>query len=171
MPVDLELKASLVVPDDVHGGWTDRDRVDFRFRFEDKGRVKRRFATVLLWASEEAGASRFEVLARRMRASVYRTAYQVRHGLPMDLPAMLRQEGLVLRFSGWPWHTDAARQDEARRIIAAAPPTKQDFGATFTILFGDEAGARLGYDARGCPKYAAWDVAVQDAGDPVEALA
>jgi hypothetical protein len=167
---DPRLVVSFVVPDDLHGGWTDRDRVDFRFRFEDKGRVARRFATVMLWVSEDAGPSRFEVAKRRLRASLYRTAYQRVHGLPADLPAMLRQEGLTLKFSGWPWHTDAARQERARALLAKAPPTAADFGHTFTLLFGDEAGQRLGYGAVGCPKYAAWDVAVLDAGDPVEAL-
>jgi len=168
---DPQLIVSFVVPDDVHGGWTDRDRVDFRFRFEDKGRVARRFATVMLWASEEAGSGRFEVARRRLRASLYRTAYQRRHGLPTDLPAMMRQEGLTLKFSAWPWHSDAAGQTTARRLAAAAPPTGLDFGHTFTLLFGDEAGARLGYAPVGCPKYAAWDVAVQDAADPIQALA
>jgi hypothetical protein len=158
------------VPDDLHGSWTDRERVDFRFRFEDKGRVKRAFATVLMWVSEDAGPSRFEVAKRRLRASIYRTAYQRKFGLPETLRAMLKQEGLTLRFAGWPWHTDAARQQKARELIAAAPPTATDFGHTFTLLFGDEAGTRLGYDAVGCPKYAAWDVAVLEAGDPVAAL-
>lgn len=166
--LDDDIQVALVVPDDIHGAWTDRDRVDFRFRFEDKGRIKRGFATVQLWASEAAGAGRFDVARRRLRASLYRTAYQRRHGLPKDLGGMLRQEGLALRFSGWPWHTDGVAQETARRIIAASP--QDDLGAAFTVLFGDDAGARLGYPARGCPRYAAWDVAVQEAGDPVAAL-
>ncbi len=167
---DPGLIVSFVVQDDVHRGQDDRDRVDFRFRFEDHARIERGLATIMLWLSEEAGPERFEVAKRRLRASLYRTAYQRKHGFPGDLAAMLKQEGLALKFSGWPWHTDAAKQAEARRIIATASLVKYDFGAAFAILFGDEAAKKLGHAALGCPKYAAWDVAVLDAADPVAAL-
>src|SRR5258708_6736368 len=89
---DVEIKASVVLVDDVGGGWTNRFTSEASVRFPGRGALKRPFATALAWTSESPTAVqiRLEVLA-----AVYRVAYQQRRGLVSSLAAMLDQEGLA----------------------------------------------------------------------------
>ncbi len=161
-----KLAGGLVVLDDVTGGRLGRDRTDFRLRFDDAGAVRRGVALAPLWATE---VPRRERLPMRLRAALYRIAYQQRHGMPLDLDAMLRQEGHVLRYAGWSERTSRRQQLEARNAISRADPGAQD--VAFTLFYGDEAGRQLNYEPMGIVRHAAFDVAAKDAGDPAEALA
>ena len=48
----VEIKASIVLADDVAGGWTNRYTSEAQVRFPGRGALKRPFATALVWTSE-----------------------------------------------------------------------------------------------------------------------
>jgi len=51
-----EIKASIVLVDDVGGGWTNRYTTEAMARFPSRGALKRPFATALVWTSESPSA-------------------------------------------------------------------------------------------------------------------
>jgi hypothetical protein len=166
----LEIKASIVLADDVGGGWTNRYTTDAMARFPGRGGLKRPFATALVWTSESltAGAMRQEVLS-----AIYRVAYQQRFGLPSSLRARLDQEGLAAVFAGVEPTLGEGELGRARAVIDALgddPP----YPKTFAALYGDAAAKQLGYQQLGLPPWAGFSVALaralEQARDPVQAL-
>jgi hypothetical protein len=87
---DYEIKASVVLADDVAGGWTNRYTTEAMVRFPSRGALKRPFANALVWTSELPTA---EQIRQEVLAAIYRVAYQQRNGLPTTLRSMLDQEG------------------------------------------------------------------------------
>ncbi len=160
--IDDELHLSVVMADDAGGGWTDRDRIDARWRFEDKGRVERGFATVHIWSTEPPDV---RPLAQRVHASIYRTAFQRRFGLPETLAQRMRQEGLVARFIGLD-----AQPTDAEIALVRAHEDDDDFATSFALFYGDEAARRQGMKPLGAKPGAATRVARRLAGDPVAAI-
>ena len=66
VPVSIEIKASIVLADDVGGGWTNRYTTEAMVRFPSRGALKRPFATALVWTSETTSTTdqlQAEVLA------------------------------------------------------------------------------------------------------------
>ncbi|MGH2369340.1 MAG: hypothetical protein ACRDI2_14195 [Chloroflexota bacterium] len=167
------LKVGLVLADDAHGGWTNRYLTEATSRFDDRGGLKRGFATGLLWTGESPTPAQIrEELLRAM----YRAAYQQRHGLPGTLGAMLAQEGLAAVFAGaspWlpPGELDAAREVMAPHLDA---PAATSYPVVFACMYGDEAAESVGYARLGLPPRAGFGVALADAldrrQDPVAAL-
>src|SRR5205814_6240657 len=88
VPIDVEIKASLVLVDDVAGGWTNRYTSESSVRFPGRGALKRPFATALVWTSESPTA---EQLGQEVLAAIYRVTYQQRRGLHWTLGTMLDQ--------------------------------------------------------------------------------
>jgi hypothetical protein len=167
---DVEIKASVVLVDDVAGGWTNRFTSEASARFPSRGALKRPFATALAWTSESPTAEqiRCEVLA-----AIYRVAYQQRRGLTTSLAAMLDQEGLAGVFADMQPTVPPAQLAHARPVIAALganPP----YPRVFAAMYGDAAAEQLGYPRLGLPARAGFDVALADAReqrrDPLAAL-
>ena len=167
---DVVIKASVVLVDDVGGGWTNRFTSEASVRFPGRGALKRPFATALAWTSESPTA---EQIWLETLAAIYRVAYHQRRGLPRSLAAMLDQEGLAGVFAGAEVTLAAAQLGAARTIIAALgadPPSPTVFAA----MYGDAAAEQLGYRPLGLPARAGFEVALADAlesrRDPVAAL-
>jgi len=167
---DVVIKASVVLVDDVGGGWTNRFTSEASVRFPGRGALKRPFATALAWTSESPTA---EQIWLEMLAAIYRVAYHQRRGLPRSLAAMLDQEGLVGVFAGAEVTLAAAQLGAARTIIAALgadPP----YPTVFAAMYGDAAAEQLGYRPLGLPARAGFEVALAAAlesrRDPVAAL-
>ncbi len=165
----VEIKASIVLVDDVGGGWTDRFTTEAMVRFPSRGALKRPFATALVWTSESQTRDqlRLEVLA-----AVYRVAHQQRFGLPASLSERLRQEGLAAQFAGIATTLPPEDLEQAGQIIMRLgdnPPYPQ----VFTAFYGDAAGAQLGYQPLGLGPRAGFEVALAQSrgADPVAALA
>lgn len=161
----VEIKASIVLADDVGGGWTNRYTTEAMVRFPSRGALKRPFATALAWTSESPTA---DGLRREVLAAIYRVAFQQGFGLPSSLRQRLQQEGFAASFAG---ERIPEGLDRAQGVIAALgddPPYPQVFAA----LYGDEAAQELGYQPLGLPPRAGFGVArVQVASqDPVAAL-
>ena len=66
---DVEIKASVVLVDDVAGGWTNRFTSEASVRFPGRGALKRPFATALAWTSESPTAWCTVPRSRGTRAS------------------------------------------------------------------------------------------------------
>jgi hypothetical protein len=167
---DVEIKAAVVLVDDVGGGWTNRHTTEASVRFPSRGALKRPFANALAWTSESPSG---DLIRQEVLAAIYRVAYQQRFGLPTTLRAMLDQEGLAGVFSGATPSLQGEHLARARAIVAEkgqAPP----YPETFACLYGDVAAEQLGYRPLGLPPRAGFAVALADAlaarADPVAAL-
>jgi len=168
--LNVEIKATLVLADDVGGGWTNRYTTEASVRSPCRGALKRPFATAIAWTSELPSSAhiREEVLA-----AIYRVAHQQRHGLPVTLAEMLEQEGLAGAFAGT--RPALARDDLRRaRAIVAALGDDPAYPKVFACMYGDAAAEQLGYQPLGLSARAGFAVAVADAlgrgVDPVVAL-
>ncbi len=167
----VEIKASIVLADDVGGGWTNRYTTEAMLRFPGRGALKRPFASALVWTSESPTD---EQLRQEVLAAIYRVAYQQRHGLVETLAERLEQEGLAAVFSGY--QPTLANDDiEGARAIIHALGDDPPYPAVFAALYGDAAAEELGYAPLGLPPRAGFAVALaqtRELGrDPVEALA
>jgi hypothetical protein len=168
VPGNVEIKATIVLTDDVGGGWTNRHTTEAMVRFPSRGALKRPFATALVWTSESPAA---EQIQQEVLAAIYRVAYQQRRGLPNTLRQMLEQEGLAGTFAGQQptlgqEHLEAVRTTMLRLDLDSAP-----YPEIFAALYGDDAATQLGYRALGLPPRAGFEYAlVECKGDPVEAL-
>ena len=167
---DVEIKASVVLVDDVAGGWTNRYTSEASVRFPGRGALKRPFATALAWTSESPKA---EDIRREMLAAIYRVAYQQRRGLPTSLAAMLEQEGLAGVFADARPELAPAQVSAARAVIETLGKDPR-YPTVFAAMYGDAAAAELGYAPLGLPARAGFEVALADAlerrRDPLAAL-
>lgn len=166
----VEIKASVLLADDVGGGWTNRYTSEAQVRFPGRGALKRPFATALVWTSESQNP---EQIGREVLAAIYRVAYQQRFGLPLTLATMLEQEGFAAVFAGEHGEFAAPEVDRWQTIIHALgddPP----YPRTFAALYGDVAAEELGHQPLGLPPRAGFNVALADAlhsrRDPVEVI-
>ena len=165
-----EMTASLVLADDVAGGWTNRYTTEASVRFPGRGALKRPFAIGLLWTSESPSA---DEIRQELLGAIYRLAYQRRHGLPTTLRAMLMQEGLAGAFAVDRPTLGADKLVRARDIITPYLDTAA-YPEAFACLYGDVAAEELGYRSLGLPPRAGFAVALADAraqrSDPLATL-
>jgi hypothetical protein len=159
VPGPYEIKASVVLADDVAGGWTNRFTTEASVRFPSRGALKRPFATTLVWTSELPTT---EQIRREVLAAIYRVAYQQRHGLPKTLRTMLDQEGLAGVFSGTTPTLGSDALAQARSIVNQDTDNAL-YPRIFAALYGDAAAEQLGYEALGLPPRAGFEVALADA--------
>jgi len=168
--LDVEVKASLVLADDVGGGWTNRYTTEASVRFPGRGALKRPFAMALVWTSETPEVAQ---LHQDVMAAIYRVVHQQRRGLPSSLRSMLRQEGLAAVFAGA--RADVP-QDELARARAVLSRIGDDPGypTAFAFMYGDTAAVELGYKPLGVVPRGGFAVALadtlEDGADPVHAL-
>jgi hypothetical protein len=165
-----EIKASIVLADDVGGGWTNRYTTEAMVRFPSRGALKRPFATALAWTSESPSA---EQLRREVFAAIYRVVYQQRFGLPSSLKSRLEQEGLAGVFAGARPSLEPGELARGRVVVRELGDDPA-YSVVFAALYGDEAAGELGYEKLGLPPWAGFAVALADAiehgRDPVKAL-
>ena len=168
--LDLEVKASIVLVDDVAGGWTNRYTTESSVRFPSRGALKRPFATCLAWTSESPTA---EQLYQEVLGAIYRVVYQQRRGLPARLQTMLDQEGLASVFSGVQLDLSSEELASARQVLSVVGDDP-GYPTAFAFLYGDEAADQLGYRPLGLPSRAGFRFALADAlerqRDPIQAL-
>jgi hypothetical protein len=156
---DYEIKATLVLADDVAGGWTNRYTTEASVRFPSRGALKRPFASALVWTSELPTA---EQIRQEVAAAIYRVAYQQRHGLPQTLRSMLDQEGLAGVFAGARPTLVGEALGRARPIVNRDPDHAL-YPEIFACMYGDSAAEELGYRPLGLPPRAGFEVALADA--------
>jgi hypothetical protein len=158
----VEIKASLVLADDAMGGWTNRYLTEASARFQNKGVARRPFACGLLWTSESPTTAQ---IREELLATIYRTAYQLRRGLPKTLREMLAQEGLAASFASATPALPPDAIDRARTVIAPHldASASAHYPTVFSCLYGDDAATAVGYATLGLPPRAGFEVALADA--------
>jgi hypothetical protein len=165
-----EFDAGLVVVDDRMGGWTNRYAAEYTVRFQSgpppekpPAWMTRRWVFGALWSSEPATG---QVVREAMRAAVYRMAYVRRHGLARTLRDKLAQEGQVLAAAGCTAPVLDADDLDYTRDVLAPYLDADDMRTTIECLFGDAAGATLGFTPRGLSPSAGLALALHDARSP-----
>lgn len=162
--ISSELKASLVLADDVGGAWSNRSDYEFVLRFgaerlRDRP-TKRAWITGVLWSSEPASA---EAARRAMLTAAYRTAYVLDHGPVRTLRDMLAQEGWVLAKAGATGPVLDPEDIEYTREVISSALDARDKRTAIEHLFGDEAARSLGFTPRGLSRWAGLALARHDA--------
>ena len=167
-----EFKVSLVIADDLKGGWTNRYDYEFKIRFgwgtaapagSRPKWLRDSWLTCVLWSSE--AATELEVRESILTA-VYRTSYVQKHGPARALRDMLAQEGHVLAAAGC---TEPVLDDEDiayTREVLMPYLDATDMRNAIECLFGDAAGRTLGFTPRGLSPRAGLALALHDARRP-----
>jgi hypothetical protein len=153
-----ELKAALVLVDDLKGGWTNRYAYEYDVRHPAPG-YKRFWVTGVLWSSEAATA---RAAREAMLTAVYRTAYVQRHGPAHTLRALMAQEGEVMARAGCTGPVLDADDIAYTREVLAPLLGADDKRTAIECLFGDAAARTLGFTPRGLSPWAGLALALHD---------
>jgi hypothetical protein len=162
-----DCKITLIIADDLKGGWTNRYANEFTHRFQCGGPtgilprwLKDFWITGLLWSSEPAseGAVRKAILT-----AAYRTAFVQQHGAARTLRERLAQEGAVMAMAGCTEPVLDPEDIAYTREVLALFMEAEDMRACIECLFGDDAGRTLGFTPRGLSPWAGLALALHDA--------
>lgn len=175
-----DIKACLVIADDLMGGWTNRYACEFtqrfgpghlRFQSERPAELPRWLShcwiTAVVWSSEPASA---EAARTAMSAAVHRYAYVQRHGSAHTLRDMMQQEGHVLAAANCAGPRLDAEDLEYTREVIDPFLDADDMRTSIECLFGDAAGRTLGFTPRGLSPWAGMALALHDARAESNAL-
>ena len=162
-----DVNVALIVADDRMGGGTNRYDYEFALRFRS-GPVpvtlprwaKRFWVTVPVWSSEPPSA---ESVRRVASATVHRLAYTHRHGPARTLRDMLAQEGAVMAAAVCAGPALDPDDVEYSRWVLGPFLDAADMRTCVECLFGDAAGATLGFTPRGLSPWAGLALALHDA--------
>jgi hypothetical protein len=155
-PIAGDYRATLVLSDDLKGGWTNRYAVEFSNRFEPRAMLTRGWIVGLLWTSEEPSASTAQTEAL---TAVFRTAWIAQHGNAITLRDRMDQEGYAMRQAGIDVSLDADELTYTREIIQPLLDST-DMATTIAALFGDAAADSLGFRKHGLSPRAGLQLAV-----------
>ncbi|MEW6128893.1 MAG: hypothetical protein AB1757_17785 [Acidobacteriota bacterium] len=149
--IDGKFKVTLVLSDDLMGGWTNRYTVEFGHRSGSAAYFKRGWFTGMLWTSLQPTP---ELVRREVLITVYRGAHIVAHGFATTLGGLLAQEGYAMAMANCQTPTlDADDLAYTEEIISPFLDSK-DYPILLTCLFGDEAAKALGYAPMGLSRNA-----------------
>jgi hypothetical protein len=161
-----DFKATLVIADDLMGGWTNRYATEFTFRFyipvpprRPRG-LKHDWITGLLWSSEPASE---RAVREGILTAIYRMAYFQRHGAARTLRDKLAQEGHVMAQAGCTGPVLDAEDIDYTREVLIPYLDGDDMRTCIECLFGDAAGRTLGFTPRGLSPWAGLALALHDA--------
>jgi hypothetical protein len=155
-----EFRATLVIADDLMGGWTNRYDYEFNHRNWYSTNPHRFWVTGLLWSSEPASA---EAVREAMLSAAYRTAYIRDHGVAPTLRHMIAQEGYVMARAGCTGPVFDDEEIAYTREVIAPFLDANDKRTCIECLFGDAAGRTLGFTPRGLSPWAGLALALHDA--------
>jgi hypothetical protein len=150
--------ASLVVVDDLMGGWTNRWSYELDLRRPAPG-AKRLSVAGYLWSGEPATPSK---VRETMLTAAYRTAYVQQHGPARTLRELMKQEGEVMSRAGCTTPTLDDEDISYTRQVIEPHLDADDMRTCIECLFGDAAGKTLGFTPRGLSPWAGIAVALHD---------
>lgn len=151
-------RATLVLSDDLKGGWTNRYTAEFSARFSLHAMLSRGWIVGMLWTSEEPSPG---VVRETILASVYRAVWVERHGYSVTLRDRMAQEGFALRRAGAEVTMSDEELDYTREVIRPLLDT-EDMPTTITAFFGDRAADSLGFARQGLSPNAGVQLALRD---------
>jgi hypothetical protein len=157
---DFNIKASIVVCDDLKGGWTNRylDEAKYILEFSKTNFLKRPWLAIPCWTSEDISGGQ---LRKNTLAALYRLAYMFWHKA-ITLKEIMVQEGYALVFaedSRWLGQEDL---EYTRGVIEPYLETTL-FPIQFACLYGDEIARSVGYQPLGLSHRAGFALALDDA--------
>jgi hypothetical protein len=161
-----DFKTTLVIADDLKGGWTNRYACEFEQRSLRRDPCKPHrwlkdlWITGVLWSSEPATES---AVRETMLCAIYRMAYVRQHGLAKMLRDLLVQEGCVMAQAGCAGPNLDEDDIEYTREVIAPDLDAEDMRTVIECLFGDAAGRTLGFTPRGLSPQAGLALALHDA--------
>lgn len=155
-----EFKATLVIADDLKGGWTNRQASEYYLRFSNHPYHTRGWITGILWTSETPNPKN---TCAEILTAVFRTAYIQQHGFAKTLREMLTQEGNAMAQAKHAEPMLADDELEYTREVIAPHLDSADFPTVFACLFGDGAASLLGYNPLGLSDRAGLALALSDA--------
>jgi len=151
-----DFRVTMVLSDDLLGGWTNRFAAEFSSRFELKAMMKRGWIVATLWSSEPADAMR---VRQTVAAAIRRVEFVLRNGAPKTLAERMQQEGYALSRAGV--ELPAVDLDRIRKTIEPLLETT-DMRTSIECLFGDAASRSLGFTERGLPDNAGISLALEN---------
>jgi hypothetical protein len=165
-----EFKVTLVVVDDLKGGWTNRYAEEFTHRFGSGPPAppdfrlprwtKHFWVNGILWSSEAATE---RAVREAVLTAIHRAAYVLRHGPARTLRAMLAQEGHIMARAGCAGPVLDEEDIAYTREVLAPFLDADDKRTAIECLFGDAAGSTLGFTPRGLSPWAGLALALHDA--------
>jgi hypothetical protein len=136
-PGAIPRRATLVLVDDLKGGWTNRTAHEYNRRVPEK--VVADWLSVFLWTSEPPSV---ESVENAVKTALHRSAWLLRNGPPKTLRDVLAQE----RFAAdWPPLVGEEREDAVQVIRPLLDTPATNMPIVVAALFGDEGAASLGY--------------------------
>ncbi|HEY8418457.1 MAG TPA: hypothetical protein VIK93_10545 [Limnochordales bacterium] len=160
--VDVTVRLSVTLLDDLKGGWTNRYLTEAGMRMctdprLERGAIRRRqFVVVPCWTSETYTPDRVRALTR---ACLYRFAHLYQHGLPRTLRDIMTLDGKARAFAG-ERPTLSEEELEYTAHVLAPHMDSESFPIQFACLYGDEAARQVGYAPQGLSAYAGWELAL-----------
>lgn len=158
---DPDMRAALVVLDDLEGSWTARERIELdRIRRPARSKSMRDWLVVPWWASEAATA---DAIRAAVLASAYRAIIGARSGPRRTLGGAMELEGRALEFAG------AIRPvldpDDLQYSKAVLEPLREsdDLPVILAAMYGDGPARRLGHPPLGLSARAGCAVALAEA--------
>jgi len=153
-------KVSIVVSDDLKGGWTNRWASEFSHRIEGAAITKRGFLVAILWTSEPASAN---AVREAVLTAIYREEYLQSHPVPKTLAEMLAQEGYATARARCT--TPSLDTEDLAYTRSVIEPHLSATARSIVIpcLFGDPAAIALGYLPQGLSDRAGLALARHDA--------
>jgi hypothetical protein len=162
-----DCKITLVIADDLKGGWTNRYANEFTFRFQSGETtgvlpryIKDFWITGLLWSSEPASE---RAVREAVLTAVYRAAFVQQHGPARTLRQRLAQEGTVMAMAGCIQPILDPEDIAYTREVLVPFLETEDMRTCIECLFGDAAGRTLGFTPRGLSPWAGLALALHDA--------
>jgi hypothetical protein len=184
-----EFKASIVVCDDLKGGWTNRYDYEFKNRagyteflpgndpptptptptpnpapppqaLKPPSWSKFLWLVGTLWSSEPVSA---RAVRESILTAIYRFVFVQQHGIPRTLRELLDQEGQVMSLSGC--ESPILDDDDIAytREVISPHLNATDKRTCIECLFGDSAARSLGFTPRGLSPWAGVALALHDA--------
>jgi hypothetical protein len=158
--VSGSFRVTLVISDDLKGGWTNRYFSEFSHRFETRAYHRRGWVTGILWTSESPAA---EAARQAALTSVYRAAHIEQHGYARTLREMLGQEGYAMSAAGCTAPSLDAEDLVYTREVMAQYLDATDQPTVMACLYGDEVARALGYAPLGFTERAGLALALDNA--------
>ena len=155
-----DYKVSVVVSDDLKGGWTNRWTSEFSHRIEGAAITKRGFLVGILWTSEPASAT---AARQAVLTAVYREEYLQSHPVPKTLAEMLAQEGYATARARCTTPSLDAEDLAYTRSVIEPHLSATSRSIVIPCLFGDAAANALGYPPQGLSDRAGLALARHDA--------
>ena len=153
-------QVTLVVGDDLKGGWTNRYTSDFDYRFRQKPHYQRGWIPVILWVSEEYARDR---ICAEVQMAIFRAAYIQQQGYGETLEDLIAQEAHVIAKAGVTWPQLDADDLDYTRAVLMDYQNRTDMPSLIAALYGDRAAHQLGYPPLGLSPDAGLALAVAQA--------